>query len=57
MRRILKALRRFLKSVPARASGSFMPSSSDNVVRLRYDAPTGRKNSTIVEKPTNGGKP
>lgn len=41
--RLFRRLRRFLCSIPDRASGSFLPSNSDNVVRLRYNAPTGRK--------------
>lgn len=43
---LLKRLQRFLRSVPARANGTHLPASNDNVVRLAARAPTVPKEDT-----------
>lgn len=45
--KLLRALKHFWQSVPARATGSYLPISSDNVVRLRHDAPTVPRSDTL----------
>ena len=47
MKRFLRRFRQFWLSTPYRIYGSFLPSSHDGVVRLRFDAPTGVKQKPV----------
>lgn len=42
-----KRFKAFLSSIPARAHGCHLPSSRDNVVRLRANAPTVSREATL----------